>query len=556
MMPSVMSLLVCLTLASSAAPIEYADNFAGLPNGDTAAAHWALMTPTWAIQDHALVQSDPTFYGTFAFLRDRVFADFTITAKFLVAPDGSGVRSPGIAFRSRCGSEGYYVQFDSQTSQVLFQVLPPDPNRDEVDLKRVSNVPVAPGQWHEGKVEATGPHFRVSLDGKLLFEVDDATYKTGLVGLRAGQGKVSFKDVSVKGTQGALEKPWKMTPVPKNMQGACDGSKLLKKAERIIAAKGCGYFPVMIKLRDGALGAVIRAGATHLGLGGRLDFIRSTDGGRTWSKPVVAIDSPWDDRNPALGQMPDGTIVLAYGEAHSYRPDGTFDWTAGPYLLFTVTSSDGGLTWSQKRPFTCPWPSASPYGKITVCKDGTALMSLYQVPSNGVGILRSKDSGKTWGDFSLLPGHDETQVTELPDGRLMAFTRMDGERDAGLLLSESNDQGRTWPRTRKLMQSNQWPFDATVLKSGNLLLSYGSRVGHFGAGVLLSRDMGKTWDESQRVLIGWDSVSLDTGFPSAVQLDDGTIVTIYYATATAALPGEQAIAVRYTEQQLTEAMSH
>ena len=253
--------------------------------------------------------------------------------------------------------------------------------------------------------------------------------------------------------------------------------------------------------------------------------------------------------------MPDGTLVLAYAEAHSYRPDGTFDWTVGPYLPFLVTSSDGGRTWSEKRSFAGPWPGVSPYGRMIVCKDGTALMSIYQVPSNAVGILRSKDNGKTWGDFSTLPGHDETQVIELPDGRLVAFTRMDGATDFGLLLSESDDHGRTWVRTRKLMRAGQWPFDVTVLKGGNLLLSYGSRVGRYGAGALLSRDLGKTWDEKKCVLLGWDSVSQDTGYPSTVQLDDGTIVTIYYAVGTATLAGDQAIAVRYTEKQLAETAS-
>jgi hypothetical protein len=56
-------------------------------------------------------------------------------------------------------------------------------------------------------------------------------------------------------------------------------------------------------------------------------------------------------------------------------------------------------------------------------------------------------------------------------------------------------------------------------------------------------------------MVGWDSLNTDTGYPSTVQLDDGTIVTMYYAVGTAALPGAQAIVVRYTEQQLAEAMS-
>jgi len=335
---------------------------------------------------------------------------------------------------------------------------------------------------------------------------------------------------------------------------AAEPARFLTSAERIVALRGGGYFPVMIKLRDGSLGAVVRGGAPHVGRAGRLDFIRSTDGGRTWTAPVVAADSPWDDRNPALGQMPDGTVVLAYAEARSYRADGTFDLHAGPYVAFLVTSRDGGKTWSAKRPLESPIPNPSPFGKINVTKDGTAMLCLYEMPSNRVGLLRSRDSGKTWGDWSLLPGHDETQPLEVPDGRWLAFTRIEESGPFALLLSESRDQGHTWTNTRRLLRNSQWPFDATVLQSGHLLLSFGSRVGHFGAGVVLSTDGGKTWDADHAVLVGWDSLNTDTGYPSTVQLDDGTIVTMYYAVGTKAVPGEQAVVVRYTEAQLQEAM--
>ncbi len=100
-----------------------------------------------------------------------------------------------------------------------------------------------------------------------------------------------------------------------------------------------------------------------------------------------------------------------------------------------------------------------------------------------------------------MPGHDETQVIELPDSRLMAFSRMEGQNDAGLLLSESDDKGLTWVRTWKLLQPNQWPF-----------------------GIALSDDLGQTWPDANRVLLGWDSLDIDTGYPSTVQLADGTML--------------------------------
>lgn len=81
---------------------------------------------------------------------------------------------------------------------------------------------------------------------------------------------------------------------------------------RTAAITGQGYFPVAQRLLDGRIVVVMRGGAEHLGLKGRLDMIFSSDEGKTWSKPVVVNDSPIDDRNPALGMAKDGTIVVGF----------------------------------------------------------------------------------------------------------------------------------------------------------------------------------------------------------------------------------------------------
>lgn len=70
---------------------------------------------------------------------------------------------------------------------------------------------------------------------------------------------------------------------------------------------------------------VHRAGDGHVGLNGRLDCVRSGDGGRSWEEPVVMIDSDRDDRNPAFGVAPNGTLVVGYQYQGSYDADGKFD---------------------------------------------------------------------------------------------------------------------------------------------------------------------------------------------------------------------------------------
>ena len=65
---------------------------------------------------------------------------------------------------------------------------------------------------------------------------------------------------------------------------------------------------------------------------GRAEIIRSTDGGKTWSRPNVLLDTPWDDRAPNFCQLRDGTLLCLHG---SYGAGG----------FRAMFSTDGGQTW-------------------------------------------------------------------------------------------------------------------------------------------------------------------------------------------------------------------
>lgn len=341
----------------------------------------------------------------------------------------------------------------------------------------------------------------------------------------------------------------------------------LEGGEDVPALIGGGYFPVLVKWPDGTLGAVVRGGAPHVGVQGRLDWIHSEDGGKTWSEPTVIVDSEWDDRNPAAGVMPDGTIVVSYAEASTYNAQGRFDMSAGRYAMYYVLSTDRGKTWSRKVPLCLDlFDYGSPYGRIIVQRDGTALMPLYLWPQklDGLrgtvtreqltcaGFVRSKDNGRTWEDWSLITtGHNETSLEELPDGRLIAALRTEG---GAVSVSESSDGGRSWSPPRLITKPGQHPPDLVRLSSGVLLMVYGCRLEPKGVQAILSDDGGQTWSFERRVFLAWQCLNTDCGYPSAVQLDDGTIVTLYYAVGTADRPEEQARSVRFTEEQLRAAM--
>lgn len=97
---------------------------------------------------------------------------------------------------------------------------------------------------------------------------------------------------------------------------------------------------------------------------------------------------------------------------------------------------------------------------------------------------------------------------------------------------------------------NQHPGDLCLLQNGHLLLVHGNRIKPYGVGAALSHDGGETWDSDKRLLVAWTSLNTDCGYPSVVQLDDGTIVMIYYSVGTEDISKEEmAIVVRYNKSQ-------
>ena len=299
-------------------------------------------------------------------------------------------------------------------------------------------------------------------------------------------------------------------------------------AERFTVVEEGGYFPVLIQLDNKDLVAAVRGGDRHIGVKGRLDWVRSTDGGRTWTLKLL-VDGPMDHRNPAVGQLKDGTVLVAYEIDRSYGPNGERlkDFTSGG--LYTMRSNDRGDTW--KGPFKLPISledCASPFGKIVQLSDGTALLNVYfgKGPHPATKVYRSKDSGETWGDPSVIAeNYDETSLLVLPDERILAVLR--SSVGGHLATSFSSDKGRTWSAPHQVTRDNEHPADVILLKDGRLLLAYGERNRPFGVRAMLSRDLGQTWGPNI-IILADDAQRPDCGYPSSAEVAPGKIVTVYY----------------------------
>ncbi|MEN6451268.1 MAG: sialidase family protein [Thermoguttaceae bacterium] len=262
--------------------------------------------------------------------------------------------------------------------------------------------------------------------------------------------------------------------------------------------------------------------------GGRAMLVRSTDNGRTWSKPETLIDTPADDRSPAIAELPSGVLACSL-----FTAPGWADPVKSPELACrtgVVRSLDGGRTWEKEvRRLPSPFLSDATDGPPLVLRDGSVIVAAYGPPApgkpDGIAVFRSTDEGQTWRLLSTVTSDHEMSemgLAQLPDGRLVMITRPEGD------VLWSSDGGRTWTKPATLGIRMYEP-SLTVLHDGTLVCLHGScRVG--GLRVIFSRDGGQTWlaPASDR---GFAVDRRVYGYGRCTELADGSLLAVYIDTA-------------------------
>ena len=89
----------------------------------------------------------------------------------------------------------------------------------------------------------------------------------------------------------------------------------------------------------------------------------------------------------------------------------------------------------------------------------------------------------------------------------------------------SDDRGHTWSPPEPLNFHGSPPHLLSH-SSGALVCTYGCRQGDFGQRAMVSRDGGESWDYD--LILRDDGSDGDLGYPSSVELADGSIFTVYY----------------------------
>ena len=332
-----------------------------------------------------------------------------------------------------------------------------------------------------------------------------------------------------------------------------------------------GYFgwPTVAHSGDGAL-VVAASGLrnAHVCPFGRTVICRSEDGGRTWTSPQVVNDSPLDDRDAGLVAAGGGRMVLTWfttdnRQQMAARLQALDDerkaahWRAG---LARVTdaavdryggawmrhSDDGGLSWGPPTKLLV----TTPHGPIRL-QTGVLLFVGKHFPSmegfwrgdGAIAVLSSSDGGREWDVVSTLPvcretadnNYHEAHVGEVADGRLVVLIRIEnaegnpldaaGIENFSLVQTVSDDRGHTWSPPEPLNFHGSPPHLLSH-SSGALVCTYGCRQGDFGQRAMVSRDGGESWDYD--LILRDDGSDGDLGYPSSVELTDGSIFTVYY----------------------------
>jgi predicted neuraminidase len=209
-----------------------------------------------------------------------------------------------------------------------------------------------------------------------------------------------------------------------------------------------------------------------------------------------------------------------------------------------VTSSDGGLTWSDWQPVG-PDLTGPILNKPVQLDDGTIIAgsSIQEGGSGSSGwsihVERSTDNAQTWTKIGPISDSKwnviQPTILTHADGRLQLLMRSGSSSDDNKIPTAwSSDKGLTWtPLENTAMPNNNCGLDAVTLKDGRHLLVYNHSTrnapgtGGKGRGILnvaVSND-GENW-EAALVLDYRDDGSRYT-YPAVIQTRDGLVHVTY-----------------------------
>ena len=511
-------------------------------------------------------QHGPTRGYHMLLINDREFGDFVFEAD-LRCP--ASVTHYGLVFRYKDDRNFYRLVLRPPDEDFRVEKVV---GKSNYATARHVRFPFRANRWYHVRLVARGPHVEVWIDGKQVCSRDGfAELTSGGAGVTVfDRAAAEFDDLRITTPDGKKELfradfddgrlgGW----VPVGAKGVKGEWAVAPKIEKMESQKhfvehytfhACGSmgrnqtimdFPGIMTLRDGSLLTIFIEENQHgtppwaaMPSSGKLWMTRSTDMGRTWSTPAPFLDTPIDDRHAY-------TLQLANGDLLAFWWVQTVAFGMGGEFNFVSRSTDGGATWGDParirsgkpaRPnkvgikggfsLTVP-PIELPDGALAIPIH--CLSSVDRVPPE-IGLLRSHDGGRTWGDYSTI-AYDpkgrisfvEPAVVRLRSGKWIAVTRTevpiypDKTHPYTLgptMTCTSTDEGRTWTKAERLPLDFTWQGSTAPFI---LQTQTGVVVFAVNTGTAFSYDDGKTW-VPQAVSCGY--------YPNLMEIAPGTIASV------------------------------
>ncbi|MDX1359552.1 MAG: sialidase family protein [Clostridia bacterium] len=334
---------------------------------------------------------------------------------------------------------------------------------------------------------------------------------------------------------------------------------------------GYAAWPSIAKADNGDL-LVVASGmrTAHVDPFGKVILMRSRDMGETWSNPMIALDTPLDDRDAGILNLGGGNyIVTSFNNTREIQKNYIgLPWTGAVNdaarirmiygYLDCITdeeeekyySSSFNISRNDANSFEefVPIPITSPHGPmktpdgriIWVGKTHHGYLELgedilcYEIHDDlsyeKIGTVAKGD------DFNerLVEPH----CIAVDDKHFISHIRIQNGCFT-VWQSESFDGGYTWTEPVELGVDGSPPH-LLMCREGRLISTYGKRSEPFGISAMISEDSGKTWETD--IPLAWDGIDSDLGYPCSIELGDGSIFTVYYAKLAAGeVPGIQYI---------------
>lgn len=477
---------------------------------------WTFMHGDWIDgPDGELIPPDGFDLEYLAVRSDQSYADFTARYRF--------------KFRYFCGGAARLL-FRLQDSRRFYALDIPLAGQqarvryfwagivvgDGTPLQRYLSFRLIPGlcakydSWYEARLEAKGPRIRAWIDDVLVADVEDHTYASGRLGLGSitslGTQSSRFANLSVEGPEVEFaEWPGLVPPKQHWISPVPTGDpECVQSYASLIQGKSPST--LLMHLTFGAPGqSENRRGV----------FVRTNDGGRTWSEPEP----------PTLELGFGGTYVKNDGTWVCVYPNVAPTSFPLPWKYFTYESPDEGRRWIGPRELAIGgelpvgWSQPGIAG-IYRMHDGTLLMffDAFREKPPGVGdefltiattfVLRSDDDGATWSEPVRCDSYPADPGGPIPEGGFMSACAGNGgethwaevrknvvmgiarvHKDPYMWKYQSNDGGRTWD------PAAIGPFPGscnslTATENGAVVATtrFPCFAGH------LSRDHGRTWE--------------------------------------------------------------